>query len=182
MSKIEKLSDIIALKIKEENDLSEERYFVIKYGLQAVFQVTFSILTVVVFGSIFKVALEAFLISLIISILRRSAGGVHASTELNCALIGAVVSVFPAILIMNINMGRELEIVILIILDPNLIAPPPAPLPVLLIKVQPIIFELTPLRHDIAAADLATLFMKVQLSIVPLPTNPTAAQASFGSS
>lgn len=115
MSRIEKISEYIALKIKNENNLNEEKYEVIKYGLHAVFQMAFSILTVIIIGAIFNVAFEAFIISLIISILRRSAGGAHASTELNCALIGALVSVFLAVLIMKINMGIELAIVILII-------------------------------------------------------------------
>ena len=116
MSKIEKISDILVLKIKNENNLSQERYEVIRYGLHATFQMAFSILTVIIIGAFFKVAFEAFLVSLVISVLRKSSGGVHASTELNCALIGAGVSVLSSILIMKIDIGIEISIVISIIL------------------------------------------------------------------
>lgn len=115
MSRIEKISTDIALKIKKEGNLDEDKYQVIKYGLHAVLQMSFSILMVVIIGVFFNVAFEAFLISLTISILRKSSGGVHASTELNCALIGALVSVFPAIFIMKINIGMGLEGAIIIV-------------------------------------------------------------------
>lgn len=110
MSRIEKISNNIALKIQKESNLDEEKYQVIKYGLYAFFQMGFSILAVIIFGAIFNVALEAFIISLAISILRRSSGGVHASNELNCAIIGSIISVIPAILIKKITMDIKLDI------------------------------------------------------------------------
>jgi len=115
MSKIESISSKIALKIKVDMNLDQENYEVIKYGLYAFFQMIFSIATIILIGLIFNVAMEAFIISLAISILRRSSGGVHASNELNCAIIGAITSVVPAIFIKKIEFNlMSISIYILI--------------------------------------------------------------------
>lgn len=104
MYSIKGISENIAKNLKDELKLEQEKYEVIEYGLHAFFHMSLSILFIVIFGAIFGVLLESLLISFTIAILRRSSGGAHASTELNCAIIGVIVSVIPSIILANINM------------------------------------------------------------------------------
>lgn len=103
MYNIKKISENVAGNLKKELNLEEEKYEVIEYGLFAFIHMAASILFVVIFGAIFGVLLEALLISFTIAIFRRSSGGAHASTDLSCAIIGVIISVIPAIVLLNIN-------------------------------------------------------------------------------
>ncbi|GAA0084355.1 accessory gene regulator B family protein [Clostridium sp. CTA-7] len=107
MYDVEKLSRDITHNLKNKLNLDYEKSVVVEYGLYAFFHMMISIILVAVIGAIFNVMIEALIISFTISILRKSSGGAHASSALNCALIGVMVSVIPAMIvtkyILNIN-------------------------------------------------------------------------------
>lgn len=105
MYNIKKISENIAGNLKEELKLEQEKYEIIEYGLHAFFHMAISVLFVVVFGAVFGVLVESLIISITIAALRRSSGGAHASTELNCAIVGVIVSVIPAIIFVNTNIN-----------------------------------------------------------------------------
>ncbi len=107
MYNIERLSKNIAYSLKDELELNDEKATIIEYGLHAFFHIIISIVLVAIIGAIFNVMIESLIVSFTISVLRKSSGGAHASSALNCALIGAIVSVIPAMIatqyIININ-------------------------------------------------------------------------------
>lgn len=105
MLSIENLSKDISESLKKKLDLDEEKTSIIQYGIYAFFQMILSILLVVIIGAIFNVMIEALLISFVISIFRKYSGGVHASTSINCLIIGSIISVLPALIIRNININ-----------------------------------------------------------------------------
>lgn len=104
MFSIEKMCKKISLIIARELNLSQDRLEVINYGVFGMIQTTIAIVAVIVAGIIFNVLIESLLISFVISLLRKSSGGVHASTPAKCAIIGAVVSVTIAKICKNINL------------------------------------------------------------------------------
>lgn len=102
MLNLEHISKNITKKLKKELSLDDEKASIIQYGLYAFFHMGLSILLIAIVGAFFNVMIEAVLISFIISILRKSSGGAHASTSLNCAIIGVIISVVPAFIIKKI--------------------------------------------------------------------------------
>lgn len=93
----DKIGHVLALKLKLDKDQEE----VIAYGAFNFLQVFFSILSVIIFGAVFGVLLEAVVISFAIGILRKYSGGVHASSPNRCIIVGTIVSVLFAIIIHN---------------------------------------------------------------------------------
>jgi accessory gene regulator B len=116
---IEGLSKNITKNLKNQLDLDDDRASVIQYGLFAFFHMGLSILIVAIVGAIFNVMIEALLISFVISIFRKSSGGVHASTPTNCAIIGVLISVLPAYIItkfsFNVNYIIFIGIIVFIV-------------------------------------------------------------------
>ncbi|MCR1951710.1 MULTISPECIES: accessory gene regulator ArgB-like protein [Clostridium] len=116
MYNIEKLSKNIAYNLKDELRLEDEKTEIIEYGLHALIHMFISVLLVVIFGYIFNVMIESLIISFTISIFRRSSGGAHARTSLNCAIIGVLIAVIPSSLLSkivpNINYVIALGIII----------------------------------------------------------------------
>lgn len=104
----EKISNNIA----NELELDNEKKSVVNYGIFAFIQMSISIIFVFIFGIIFNVATEALIITFTISILRKSSGGVHASTPSICTIIGTIVGVGFALLIKLI----EFNLIFVIIL------------------------------------------------------------------
>ena len=113
---LELLSKNIANNLKRELDLDEDKRSIIEYGLFAFFHMGISILLVAIVGAIFNVMIEALIISFVVAILRKFSGGAHASTAINCAIVGVLVSVIPAYLIRNINFNSNYIISIGILL------------------------------------------------------------------
>lgn len=113
------LSKDIAYRLRDELKLDDEKTDIIEYGIHAFIHMAMSVLLVVIFGAIFNVMVESLIISFTISIFRRSSGGAHASTSLNCAIIGVLISVFPSILfsklIPNVNYVIVLGVIIFVI-------------------------------------------------------------------
>ena len=101
MDSVKKISANIAIYLKDKLNLEEEKYEVIEYGLHGFFNMIVSVLFIILFGSIFGTLWESVLISFAGAILRKSSGGAHASKELNCIIIGVIVSLIPAIVFVN---------------------------------------------------------------------------------
>lgn len=116
MFSVEKLSKNITKNIENQLALDNDRASIIEYGLYAFFQMGIAILATAIIGAIFNVMIEALLISFVIAILRKSSGGVHASTSINCTIVGALVAVTPACIIKHISFNSNYIIIIGILL------------------------------------------------------------------
>jgi accessory gene regulator B len=112
MFQIEILANSIAGKLSSELSLDGERKEVIAYGAFALIQTVLSIILVIIFGLLFKVTLEALLISFVVSILRKYSGGIHASTSDACTIIGTVIFVGLAKIISLTGPLISLEVVL----------------------------------------------------------------------
>jgi len=90
---IEKISNSFAKKIANELEYDNDKQEVIAYGTFALLQIAFSVALVVIFGLIFGVVIEALILTFTISILRKYAGGVHASSPTICIVVGTVICI-----------------------------------------------------------------------------------------
>lgn len=97
MFNIEYLANSIGKKVASELNFDDDKRQVIAYGAFALIQTVFSIVLVIIFGKLFNVTIEALIISFIISILRKSSGGVHASSPGICNFLGTIISIGLAI-------------------------------------------------------------------------------------
>lgn len=95
----------ISINLKNELNLDDDKASIIEYGLFAFFHISASILLVAAIGLIFNVMIEALIISFVVAILRKFSGGAHASTALNCAIVGVLISVLPAYITKNLNLN-----------------------------------------------------------------------------
>lgn len=102
-----KLGTEIASELNLDNDNKE----VIAYGIFVIIQMMYNILLVILFGVIFNVLIEALIASFVISILRKSSGGAHASSPGICAVVGTIVAIVIG-LVSNINMNIDSIILI----------------------------------------------------------------------
>ena len=105
MLNIESICEKISNNIAQELNLDYDKKSVINYGIFAFIQMGICIALVIIFGFIFSVTFEAFIISLIISILRKSSGGGHASSPRSCAILGTIVSVGMALISKHIDVN-----------------------------------------------------------------------------
>ncbi|WP_432661785.1 accessory gene regulator B family protein [Wukongibacter baidiensis] len=103
MSRIESLSNNIALKIAKILELDEDRQEIIAYGAFSLIQTIWSIGLVMAFGLLFKVFWEAVIISFAGALLRKYSGGAHATSPSRCAVIGVIISVGPALILDKIS-------------------------------------------------------------------------------
>ena len=104
MVSIEKICNNFSNHIANALNLDDAKKSVITYGIFAFIQMSFSIILVIIFGLLLKVAIEAMIVSFSISILRKSSGGVHASSPGRCAIIGTVISVGFALITKHISL------------------------------------------------------------------------------
>ncbi|KZL89459.1 accessory gene regulator ArgB-like protein [Clostridium magnum] len=111
---IEKLSNSLSLKISSYLNLSEDQKEIIAYGAFNLIQTIWCIFVVLLLGVIFSVTAKAFIISFVISILRKYSGGAHSSSPNRCALIGAIVSVGLALIIKYTSIYINYKIVMAI--------------------------------------------------------------------
>ena len=112
MLQIKNVCENISSNIANELNLDDDKKSVINYGIFSFIQMGICIGLVILFGLIFKAVIEALIISFTISILRKSSGGVHASSPEKCAVIGTFVSVFMGVLLKHININFSLVILI----------------------------------------------------------------------
>jgi Membrane protein putatively involved in post-translational modification of the autoinducing quorum-sensing peptide len=103
MLKLENLCNKISNYISQELNLDDNRKAIINYGIFAFMQMIICILLVMIFGAIFNVFFEAIIVSFTVSILRKSSGGVHASSPKACAVIGTISSIWMAKISQNIQ-------------------------------------------------------------------------------
>lgn len=90
---MENLSKNIAKKISLELNLDNDKRDIIAYGTIGLIQTLISLILVVIVGAIFGVALEAFIVALFSSALRKCSGGIHASTAEICTTISIFICV-----------------------------------------------------------------------------------------
>ena len=112
MFKIENICEKISCYIAQELNLDDDKKSVINYGILAFIQMIICIALVIIFGFIFNVIIEALIISFTISMLRKSSGGVHASSPERCAVIGTVSSVSMALISKYINVSFSFVILV----------------------------------------------------------------------
>ena len=112
MMKIEDICKKISNNIAQELNLDDDKRAVINYGIFAFVQMAICIALVIIFGLIFNVVIEALIISFTISILRKSSGGVHASSSGKCAIIGTITSVGMGIISKHIYVSFGLVSVV----------------------------------------------------------------------
>lgn len=111
MFKIEKICEKFSDYIARELNFDDDKKSVINYGIFAFIQMGICIALVIIFAFIFNVTIEALIISFTISVLRKSSGGVHASSPERCALIGAASSVGMALICKYINVSLSFVMV-----------------------------------------------------------------------
>lgn len=115
MFNIEKLTNNVANKISLELGLDNDHKEIIAYGIFALFHTMLSIFLVVIFGLLFGVWVEALIVSLTVSILRKYSGGVHASTPGICAFAGTIIIIVIALLI-SFVIAPSINLIIVIFL------------------------------------------------------------------
>lgn len=117
MSKIEMISQKIAFKISTKLCLNNDKEEVLAYGAFVLFQTIISIAMVAIFGMIFNVLMEAIIISFTASFLRKSSGGAHATSPMNCAIIGMIIFGILALLVKSyaINISYSYLVVLVIL-------------------------------------------------------------------
>lgn len=111
MVKIEDICGKFSNNIAKELNLDDDKRAVINYGIFAFIQIAICIILVVIFGLIFNVVTEALIVSFSISILRKSSGGVHASSPGRCAIIGTIAGVGMGLIVKYINVSLGLVMI-----------------------------------------------------------------------
>ncbi|MFZ5967041.1 MAG: accessory gene regulator ArgB-like protein [Bacillota bacterium] len=96
---IERASNFLAYHISMLLDYDKDHEEVLAYGAFVIIQTFINILCVVIFGKIFGVTLEALIISIVASLLRKYSGGVHATSPGRCIAIGTIGFVGMALLV-----------------------------------------------------------------------------------
>ena len=99
MYNIEKVANHLAGQISSALKFDKDYEEVLAYGAFSILQTLNTIVLILLFGLLFKVPLEAFVISLGASILRKYSGGAHASTPGRCAVLGVGAFVTLGILV-----------------------------------------------------------------------------------
>lgn len=105
MFSVEDISSKISNSITKELELDENKKAVVNYGIFAMLHTALSVGFVIIFGILFNVLIEALIITATISVLRKNAGGAHASSPGSCAFVGTVLSVGMSLVIKNINLS-----------------------------------------------------------------------------
>lgn len=96
---IENLSKLISEKVSSELNYDNERKEIIQYGTYALIQTLISIISVLILGLVFNIALEALIFLFTASILRKYSGGAHSESSNVCTLLGIIISICIGFLI-----------------------------------------------------------------------------------
>lgn len=112
MIRIEQICEKISNNISDELNFDNDKKAVINYGLFAFIQMGFCLILVMIFGVLFNVFYEALIISFTSSILRKSSGGVHASSPMKCAIIGTISSVGLALISKYVQINSSINVLI----------------------------------------------------------------------
>lgn len=112
MIRIEQICEKISNNISNELNFDNDKKAVINYGLFAFIQMGICLILVMIFGAFFNVFFEALIISFSSSILRKSSGGVHASSPMKCAIIGTISSVGMALISRYVKINFSINVLI----------------------------------------------------------------------
>lgn len=161
MSNIEKFSNLIASRILKTLCIDDkDKEEVLAYGAFVLFQTILITLMVALFGIIFKVLLEALVILFIASFLRKSSGGAHATSPMNCALISVIIFGGIALIvkhyIMNLVFSHLIIGMILAFIFTYYI----------MLNYSPVETENKPLRNNKVKARLKKKSINIVLSLV----------------
>lgn len=96
---IENISKLIAEKVSSELNYDNERKEIIQYGTYALIQTLISIISVLILGLVFNIALESLIFLFTASILRKYSGGAHSESSNVCTLLGIIISICIGFLI-----------------------------------------------------------------------------------
>lgn len=102
----------IARKISEELSFDLEKEEVIAYGIFGLLQISISMIVVFVVGIFFGVAKEALIISIVMASIRKTSGGVHATSPNRCMFIGTTLCILMSLATHNIRLTFEWSVVI----------------------------------------------------------------------
>lgn len=95
---MEKLARKLAHNISSSLGYDDEKEAVVAYGLIAIFQVSMTILLVILFGFLIRAPIETLIICLSVSILRKYSGGAHAGTAEFCTFVTVVYCTLTALI------------------------------------------------------------------------------------
>lgn len=98
---IEYIAHKLADYISKELELDDNRKQVIAYGIFSILQPLAGSLIIILIGTIFNLALEALIVSIAISILRKYSGGAHMGSPERCLAVGSIVCLIFAWIIKN---------------------------------------------------------------------------------
>ena len=114
MSNIEKFSEDIATKIlKILNIDDKDKVEVLAYGAFVLFQTILITIMVAIFGVVFNVLIESMVILFIASLLRKSSGGAHATSPMNCAIISVIIFGALALIVKHYFMKVDLLYIVI---------------------------------------------------------------------
>ncbi|GAA0177332.1 accessory gene regulator B family protein [Clostridium sediminicola] len=119
MFQITKISSALANKISEELNLGNDKKEVIAYGAFAFVQTFIILLFLIVLGLIFDVLVEALILSIATSILRKYSGGVHASSPETCTVLSIIVCMVEAVFIVHfiVPMSNILAVITIVVIS-----------------------------------------------------------------
>ena len=92
MSRVEKISKNLSSKLGERLNKTDEEIAVLNYGLFIIMHTTISIIATIFIGILTKTTLEIIIIAFTGALFKRYSGGIHASTPLNCTIIGVLLA------------------------------------------------------------------------------------------
>lgn len=95
---LDQLSSLIANKIADNTDATQDGREVIEYGVMAILHITFFLLLISSLGLIFGVYMPIMTICLSAAFFRQHSGGSHALNSLFCTSIGCVVCLVLSLL------------------------------------------------------------------------------------
>lgn len=112
---MEQLARKIAKTISTNLHYDEEKEAVIAYGLIAIIQTFVTLLIVIILGIVFKILIEALLVTLSASLLRKYSGGSHASSIGICTATAVIYSIGCGLIIKYLLVGiHDTDIVVVI--------------------------------------------------------------------
>jgi accessory gene regulator B len=155
----EKLSEIIANKISMQLSLDNDKEEVLAYGAFALIQTIISIIMLAIFGIIFNAFIEILVISFASSFLRKSSGGAHASSSLNCALISVIIFGGLALLVKHYVINLEFIYLVTLVFLAYLFDL------YIMYKFSPVGTSTKPLKNEHTRKRLKKLSVKIVLSL-----------------
>lgn len=90
---MERLANNISQYLQRELSLDNKNYQVVNYGMIALVQILAFVIILLFTGLLFDTLLEGYILTFIVAILRKSSGGVHASSLEVCTAIGVIASI-----------------------------------------------------------------------------------------